>query len=205
MQVKIDNFFDGKIWKSLKVSKLGIEIAYDIVKEIVGHDNILFLNSDHTPDYDPKHIFCSMSDKERLKLYEINDCDSYQIYKFGNSIMRKIGSGMFIQFRNGQTGYIPGYIYDFAGSASEGYNDYVLNTVYYEGPLLSGDVLVAVNGQLLAITDGQILAAATGELHEHVLQDLESNSLQRWGRRSLGASSANTAAGEDASMSLHRC
>lgn len=107
MESKLENFYNSRIWKELKKSKLGKIIGYDILSAYTKSKKHMFINDDNSVCYDPKNIFDKMSDTVKDKLYSINKSDNYSIVKEGNFLLRKIGS-------SGATVIIPEII-DYSG------------------------------------------------------------------------------------------
>lgn len=88
----MNNFFDSKAWSSLKNSKIGIKISYDIVSKIMNEKKILFMNSDNSIDYDPSNFFSEMSEENKQKLYDVNNGDDKSLKFSDKYLMKKIGT-----------------------------------------------------------------------------------------------------------------
>ena len=96
----INKFFNSKLWFSIKDTRLGKEISYDILTRLTRNENILFMGSNRQIDYDPKGVFKNLSYSEKERLYQINDDNTNELYKVGQFWMRHIGSSVVIQENN---------------------------------------------------------------------------------------------------------
>lgn len=54
MEEKLEAFFNGKLWNELRTHKAGIKVAYDILKEMTGHDRHFLLDEHLAVLYDPE-------------------------------------------------------------------------------------------------------------------------------------------------------
>lgn len=79
--IKMDRFFDGKLWKYLKCTKMGRDVAYDIAKLILGHDKITFIDDNNNVTHDHGHLFDKLTDKQKDIFFEINKKKTKRVHR----------------------------------------------------------------------------------------------------------------------------
>lgn len=93
---KVYDFTGSLLWKHLQGNNICCDIYYDIVKNILGSDNFIFLDDNNKPTHDNNNIFHKLSKDEKEQLFAINNCSSDKPKRVNSYISWKTGACIII-------------------------------------------------------------------------------------------------------------
>ena len=115
--LELIKFFDGSAWKILKKTKIGLEIAHDIVSAIVKHSDLCFIDDCNNVTVDPNGFHSTLSECEKRSLHQINSGNDKGLKLVnGKVLVKKIGSAVAMKVVDNNTG-------DNGNNGNNGNND----------------------------------------------------------------------------------